>query len=349
MEELHLVVPDTLRDPLQPSGGNIYDHELATALTSLRVRVHEHSVPGAWPRPTDGMSARLAPVLAGLPDEATVLVDGLVGLDAADALSAERTRLRLWHLVHLPLALSADHAADVRSREHAALTAAAGVITTSSWTRRWLLATYGLDPATVHVATPGAHAAALGDARPDGTRLVCVGSVLPAKGQDVLVDALAALVELPWTCRLVGPLDRDPTFVDQLQKQIRSAGLSDRVQLVGTVSRAEVGDILATSDLLVLPTLLEMFGMVVTEALAQGVPVVASDTGGVAEALGRTADGRKPGVLVSPGSVTALGDALNRWLTDAAHREGLRGAARARRGLLDDWSTTARSVLGALS
>ena len=222
------------------------------------------------------------------PTRATVLIDSLVGLDAAEALLREQDRLRLWQLVHLPLALSLD-GTEVRPQEHRALTAATGVITTSGWTRRWLLATYGLEP--LHVCTwpgQGLRGGALAAGLLPAT-LVCVGAVVPDKGHDVLVAALAGLADLPWSCRVVGPLDREPTFVARLQEQVRAAGLTERVQLTGPLSPAEVGAALDTSDLLVLPTLLETFGMVVTEALAHGMPVVASDTGGVAEALGCTA------------------------------------------------------------
>jgi glycosyltransferase involved in cell wall biosynthesis len=88
--------------------------------------------------------------------------------------------------------------------------------------------------------------------------------------------------------------------------------------------------------------------MASTEALAHGVPVVASDTGGVAEAVGRAPDGRVPGSLVPPGAPGALADALRAWLTDAALRDGLRAAAAARRDGLPGWSATARALLDAV-
>ena len=71
--------------------------------------------------------------------------------------------------------------------------------------------------------------------------------------------------------------------------------------------------------------------MVVTEALARGLPVVAADVGGVPEALGRGADGIRPGLLVPPEDPAALGAALRAWLGDAELRGRLRRAARERR------------------
>lgn len=344
---LHLVVPATVDDPGRPSGGNVYDCELAAALRSLGHAVDVHRVRHGWSDPTDPPAGDLAEVLAALPDHATVLLDGLLGLDAPDALLRSRRRLQVWLLVHLPLALATAGPA-VRAREHRALTAAAGTVVTSGWTRDWLVATYGLDPARVHVAGPGVRPARPATASPGGGALLCVGALVPAKGQDVLLDALAALPDLAWSCRLVGPVDRDPAFVDRLHHRLDGDGLATRVSFTGPLGRTAVDRAMATADLLVLPSRLETFGMVTTEALAHGVPVLASRTGGVVEAVGTTHDGRVPGLLVPPGDSRALAAALRRWLEDASWRSQLRAAAGLRRARLRDWSRTAQDVRRAL-
>jgi glycosyltransferase involved in cell wall biosynthesis len=87
--------------------------------------------------------------------------------------------------------------------------------------------------------------------------------------------------------------------------------------------------------------------MVVTEALAVGLPVVASAVGGVPEALGRTAGG-PPGVLVPPGNADRLREALAAWLRDEELRARLRRAARERRTTLAGWDATARQLAAAL-
>ena len=101
--------------------------------------------------------------------------------------------------------------------------------------------------------------------------------------------------------------------------------------------------------MLVLPTRLESYGMVVTEALARGLPVVATCVGGVPEALGLLPDGRRPGLLVPPGDEVALGLALRRWLTDDALRAKLRAAAQVRRSSLAGWPSTTSRVARVLS
>jgi glycosyltransferase involved in cell wall biosynthesis len=88
--------------------------------------------------------------------------------------------------------------------------------------------------------------------------------------------------------------------------------------------------------------------MVVTEALARGLPVIATAVGGLPEALGTAPDGSLPGVLLPPDDPAALADALRTWLTDPAMRDRLRARARARRERLPAWSDTAHRLAAVL-
>jgi glycosyltransferase involved in cell wall biosynthesis len=182
----------------------------------------------------------------------------------------------------------------------------------------------------VHVAEPGVDPAELAIGTPTGESLLCVGPVTRAKGHDVLLDALASISDLSWNCVCVGRL------VDNVAR-------SDRVSFVGPRTGADLDRSYAAADLLLLPSRAEAYGMVITEALARGVPVVASDVGGVREALGRG------GLLVPPGDPLTLATALRRWLEDAELRARLRQAARERRESLPKWSTTASVVAGVLA
>jgi glycosyltransferase involved in cell wall biosynthesis len=99
----------------------------------------------------------------------------------------------------------------------------------------------------------------------------------------------------------------------------------------------------------VLASRAETYGMVVTEALSRGVPVLAADVGGVSEALGYGEDGTRPGLLVSPGDVVALAAALRAWLSDAELRDRLRKSARERRATLRPWAATTGDLAGVLA
>ncbi len=169
------------------------------------------------------------------------------------------------------------------------------------------------------------------------------------KGHDVLVEALARLPHAAFTCACVGALDRDPAFVAGLRRALAAADLDGRVALRGPLHGTALAAAFAAADALVLASRAEAYGMVVTEALARGLPVLASDVGGVPEALGAAADGTRPGLLVPPGDADALARALQAWLAEPALRERLRAAARERRGGLAGWGATAAGVAGALA
>ena len=145
----------------------------------------------------------------------------------------------------------------------------------------------------------------------------------------------------------MGSLARDPAFADGVRGRARAA-LADRVRFTGPLADPELDRAYAAADLLVLPSRAETYGMVVTEALARGLPVLATEVGGVPEALGH--GGTAPaGLLVPPADPPAFGAALRAWLTDAELRERLRRAARERRASLRRWPATAAAIAGALA
>jgi glycosyltransferase involved in cell wall biosynthesis len=345
--ELHVVVPDGIDDPARPSGGNSYDRQVCRALRESGWPVHVHAVPGSWPRPDAQAYGALAGVVQRIPDGALTLLDGLVASTAAEVLAPQGSRLRLVPLVHMPLGLVADGSA--RARERAVLSAAASVVTTSAWGRRRLLELYSLPGDRVHVAEPGVDAAALSAGTKSGRALLCVAAVIPGKGHDVLLSALATITELSWDCLCVGSLERDPAFAASIRRRLSDDGLRDRVRFAGPLIGVDLDRCYGSADLLVLPSRSETYGMVVTEALARGLPVVATDVGGVREALGHATGGIQPGRLVPPEDPAALAAALRAWLGEAEVRRTWRRAARERRASLPRWSTTASTLADVLA
>jgi glycosyltransferase involved in cell wall biosynthesis len=349
--EVHVVVPDGIDDPARPSGGNTYDRQVCRGLASLGWAVHEHPVPGDWPRPGAAGHAALARAVRRIPDEAVVLLDGLIASAAPEALVPQSTRLRQVVLVHMPLGHRPDDvdARAVRAREREVMAAATAVVTTSTWTRHRLRELYALPADRMHVAQPGVDAAGLAPGTPAGGELLCVAAVTPDKGHDVLLGALATLTDLSWRCVCVGSLDREPAFADCIRRGARDADLGDRVSFTGPRTGAELDRAYAAADLLVLASHAETYAMVVTEALARGLPVVATEVGGVSEALGHGEDGTRPGLLIAPGDPAALGAGLRAWLGDAGLRARLRRAARERRASLRGWPATASVLAGVIA
>ncbi|GAQ64709.1 glycosyltransferase family 4 protein [Streptomyces scabiei] len=355
LRSMHFVMPGGVDDPARPSGGNAYDRRICLDLPGFGWQVHKHTVDGDWPSPSEAARAELARTLRELPDGTVVLLDGLVACGVPEIILPEAERLCLAVLVHLPLGdetgLEPEVAADLDAKERATLRGVSAVIATSEWAVRRLVAHHGLAPERVHVAAPGADIAPLASGTDGVSRLLCVAAVTPRKGQHRLVEALATVTELRWSCVLVGSLDQEPEYVDHLRTLIAKFGLEDRFHLAGAQAGAELDASYAAADLMVLTSYAETYGMAVTEALARGIPVLASDVGGLPEAVGRAPDGGVPGILVPPENPAAIAAELRGWFGEADVRRRLKAAARGRRAALDGWATTARSlahVLGRL-
>ncbi|MER6286170.1 glycosyltransferase family 4 protein [Streptomyces sviceus] len=352
LRTVHFVMPGGVDDPTAPSGGNAYDRRVCLDLPGFGWQVERHAVAGSWPRPGAPARTELARTLRDLPDDTVVLIDGLVACGVPEIIVPEAERLSIAVLVHLPLGdetgLEPGLALELDAKEREVLRAVPAVIATSDWAVRRLVSHHGLAPERVHVATPGADIAPLASGTDGVSRLLCVAAVTPRKGQHRLIEALAGAQDLPWSCVCVGGITQDPEYVAHLRMLIKRYGLQDRLHLAGPKAGAELDASYAAADLMVLTSYAETYGMAVTEALARGIPVLATDVGGVTEAVGRAPDGGVPGILVPPEDPAALAAELRGWFGEADVRRRLKAAARGRRAALDGWATTARSLAGVL-
>jgi glycosyltransferase involved in cell wall biosynthesis len=345
---VHVVVPGDVDDDTVPSGGNAYDRRVCAGLPASGWRVTEVAVTGAWPRPGTAARRSLARVLADVPDGGVVLVDGLVACGVPEVVVPQADRLALVVLVHLPLGDELGAAPGLAALEGETLRAAAAVVTTSPWAARRVVAVHGVTGGRVHVAPPGVDPAPPATGTDGASRLLCVGAVTATKGQDRLVEALAAVADLPWTCDLVGSLRRDPAYAATVARAVERHGLGDRLRMAGPRTPARLAADYAAADLVVLPSRRESYGMVLTEALARGVPVLATAVGGVPETVGRDREGRVPGLLVAPDDAAALASAVRRWWSEPDLRVGLRRVARVRRPGLEGWEETIRCLSSVL-
>ena len=352
LRSVHFVMPGGVDDPTAPSGGNAYDRRVCLDLPGFGWQVERHAVPGSWPRPGAAARTELARTLRDLPDGTVVLIDGLVACGVPEIIVPEAERLGIAVLVHLPLGdetgLEPGLALELDAKEREVLRAVPAVVATSDWAVRRLVSHHGLAPERVHVATPGADIAPLASGTDGLSRLLCVAAVTPRKGQHRLIEALAGAQDLPWSCVCVGGITQDPEYVAHLRMLIKKYGLQDRLHLAGPKAGAELDASYNAADLMVLTSYAETYGMAVTEALARGIPVLATDVGGVAEAVGRAPDGGVPGILVPPEDPAALAAELRGWFGEADVRRRLKAAARGRRAARDGGATPARSLAGGL-
>ena len=345
IRRLTLIVPG---DPDQPTGGYRYDARVAEELRGLGIGVDVTGLAGCFPDPDEQARTALDTTLRDLPDGHVVVIDGLALGGLPDIAHRHAERLLLIALVHHPLADETGTPPELRLRlldaETRALAACRRIVTTSAFTARRLVE-LGVNHDHVRVVPPGVEPAAAGNSCDSAIqRLLCVGSLVPRKGQDLLVDALAGMQELSWQLELVGDPDRNREFADTLRATVDRRGLADRVDIRGVQDPNTLDATYRNADLLVVPSHYEGYGMVVTEALARALPMIATTGGALIDTV-------PPGAAlqVPPGEAGALAGALRRWFDEPELRAEKRaGAAEARRSLAD-WAATGRRFADALN
>ena len=176
------------------------------------------------------------------------------------------------------------------------------------------------------------------DRAASGSPFCRVAAVVPRKRHDLLIDALAAIPERRWRLTCAGSLDRDTSTASRLREQIDRHGLADHIAFVGEQDDAGLAKLYDSSDVFVLPSEHEGYGMAVSEALARGLPVVTTPTGAAVGLVGRGEDAA--GILVGIGEISDLKAALSRIIGDSHERERLTAAARRRRDRLPSWDDT---------
>lgn len=162
-------------------------------------------------------------------------------------------------------------------------------------------------------------------ARQDDTnRVLFAGRLIPRKGVMDLIHATSMVPRsLSMQLILAGSMD-DQHYVDQLRSEAESLGVSDIVEFRGLLNDEEYREEMSRCALLVLPSYQETAPMVIAEAMAAGVPVVATDVGGVRYQIKDSENG----FLVNPGDVPALAEKLGVLLGDSELRESFGKSAK---------------------
>lgn len=347
---VRFVVPGNVR---HNSGGNVYNAALARELAALGVAVDTCPLDGDWPVGSAEDRGRLRALLrddartsAGARHTVT-LVDGLLGCGAPDDLAAAAAAGRpAWILLHMPLDDTGQNETEL---ERQALQAAAGVICTSGSAADRIRARHGADG--LRVALPGTDPAAPASGS-EPPHLLAVAALLPNKDQLLLLAALSALPDLPWTASLVGSDTADPDYAALVRGTVERLGLQGRVRVPGELRGGALEAEWAGADLSLLISRAETFGLVVTESIARGVPVIVRAGTGAVEALAAATPAAPaaalPGTAVAlDGDPAPLAELLRTWLGDPAVRSRWRAAALDARGRLPGWESTARAVLDA--
>ena len=332
------------------TGGTIYDRRLVESLREDGWWVDVLDWPGTFPFPNEDARLEVAADLAALPDNALVLIDGLALGTLPGLAKKEMDRLRLVALVHHPLAmetgLSPMMAVTFAAEERDALRCVRAVLVTSETTAAILEGAFEVPAEMITVATPGVDKPAQprGERNPGPLRIFAMGQIAPRKAHHVLIEALSRIEALDWECAIAGNLERDPETAEALQEQISLLGLQDRVKLIGEVSQLQAERLYASADIFALASVYEGYGMVFSEALAHGLPILATTGGAIPEVVPAEA-----GVLVEPGDAKAFADALAELITAPERLAALATAAAKAGAELSGWNVTAGKVAEALS
>jgi glycosyltransferase involved in cell wall biosynthesis len=326
-----------------PTGGYEYARRVLRALPDLTYL----PLPGGFPHPTDADLAIASARLAAVPPDAVLLVDGLA-LGALSIACLDAVLAPIVALVHHPLCLEAGISEDLRVAlrvsERASLSRAAHVIVTSASTAALLSWAFGVSGARLSIAEPGSEPAARAPRAGAPPQLLAVGAVVPRKCYDLLVRALAGLDHLAWTLTIVGALDRDEEAVRSVREALKTHGLTERVTLAGVADPAALNRLYAAADIFVIASLHEGYGMAAAEAMARGLPLVASTGGALAATIPDAAALKYP-----PGDGKRLRAALHLMLTDASRRTDCAEASWAAGQLLPRWEQAANRIADVLT
>ncbi|TVQ35292.1 MAG: glycosyltransferase [Spirochaetaceae bacterium] len=360
-----MVIPGPLE---RTTGGTIYDRRIVEGARTAGDEVTVVSLPGAFPAGLSKVDrAVCGRRLAALPDGAPVCVDGLVLPALQLELIDLARRCRLVTLIHHPTSeepgLSEAMRAELWQAESAVMRSARRVVCTSAFTAR-VLGVRGVDVSRLAVVTPGVDPVA-GDGRrearkeaePDETggsrdaaaatagtsvggcdsvRLLCVANLIERKGLAYLIQALDGLRDLDWQLTVVGSDELEPQTARALYHSARQRGLDQRVIFSGPRSSAALRQLYGQSDLFVLPSLYEGYGMVLTEAAAHALPIITTNGGAIPDTVADLG-----AVVVPAADADALAAALRRFLRDEEHRRNLGTRARAAVSRLQSWKTAA--------
>ncbi|MBO6562309.1 MAG: glycosyltransferase family 4 protein [Nisaea sp.] len=332
---VHFIVPGPLGTL---TGGFIYDRQMVEGLKAAGRLGAVHEISGDFPRAAPYDVAAGAAVLAGLPDRALCVIDGLALTALGQAVAQHASRLDVVAMIHHPLAdetgLGDREKEAFFAAEKAVLAEVARIVVSSARTAL-RLRDFGVNPSAVRVVEPGIAEWARRERWSGGgstpVRILSVATLTKRKGHDIALRALASCRDLDWRLDIVGA-PRDPDHGAALKTLAGELGILERVTFHGELVEEKLVALHRGAGLFLSATYHEGFGMALADAVAFGLPVVTTEEGAVAEAVRAAAE------LVPAGDSNALGRTLRTLLMDDGAR--LQRAARSRDAAagLSDWA-----------
>lgn len=336
--ELFFAIPGDLESR---TGGYAYDRRLLQEFAALGLRTTVVPLAASYPYPDAEALADTERRFAQLPDNSIVLVDGLAFGAMPESACKHGQRLQFIALCHHPLALETGLSPQQKETfiqsESVALRCSQAIVVTSPATALTLQSLFAVEAATISIALPGTDPVPFSACSGNPPVLLTAATLTQRKGHDLLIDALSNIAHLPWQARFIGAQHYDPDWSDALKQKVQAAGLSERILFLGAI--ADLEPEYQQADIFVLPSHYEGYGMVFAEAIAHGLPVVATRCGAAEDLVPSTA-----GRLVPVGDCAALSAALSELLQDLDLRTQLQQGARDASQQLPCWRSSANII-----
>ncbi len=331
------------------TGGYIYERRMLETLNATGLPTEYVALMPSWPHPTAQAEAEAASKLHALPPGTPLILDGMVfgSMDTAVLASLDRPVIAmLHHPLGLEAGLPPDIARALIARETANLRHAAHVVVPSPHTRAILIRDFGVPEARISIALPGfdrpaAPAELVAKAAPP--LILAVGIICERKGHDVLLAALDRVRDRAWQAAIVG-MTHDAAVEAALRRQCTDLGLDDRVRFTGVLGPEPLDRLYRQAHVFALATRYEGYGMVLSEALLYGLPVVSCAVGAVPDTVPPGA-----GLLVPVDNAAAFGDALALVLDDPGTNAAMAAAGSAAGQALPRWEDAAAIMARAVT
>jgi len=327
------------------TGGFIYEARVLDELNALGCDTEHLVLRDSFPAPTpEDMQATLKQLQAVDPNR-VIILDGLV-FGSLDPAGLAAVKAPVIAMLHHPLGLEtgidpalAEH---LLRNEAACIQHAAHIVVPSPHTAAILTDDFGANRSKMSVALPGFDRPIRQPKRTDTPLIVSIGLLTERKGHDVLLDALFQITDLPWQAEIIGKR-HDDTTADALIAQSQALSLQDRVNFAGEMDTTAMQDRLNAASIFTLATRYEGYGMVLSEAMLFGLPIVSCATGAVPDTVGDA------GILVPVDDAAVLAEALRHLLTNDPARIALADASLKRSENLPTWRDTAQIMADAIS
>ena len=320
------------------TGGFIYEARVLQTLNNIGCETAHLQLPDSFPDPTATDMRVALHALSAVPTYQPIILDGLV-FGAIDPDGLSRVPAPVIAMIHHPLGLetglSEARASFLMANEAAALRHASEVVVPSAETARVLRDRFGADPERITIAAPGFDRPNVSRQPVDPPLILSVGLLAPRKGHDILLDALARIEDLPWQAEIVGKT-HDAAYAASLRDQRHALALDRRVTFAGELDDRALSERMNAATLFALATRYEGYGMVLSEAMMYGLPIVTCDAGAVSQTVGASA------AVVPKDDPCAFAHALRTLLENPSKADALSQSARTMSDRLPYWDDTAR-------